>query len=98
MATFTKDNIKNLSRLCRIKMSEEEMETFNEHIGKIVRYVEQLSEVDLSDLTPRSHMEEQGLDLLREDEPRITLTREDFLKNTPKRVGGMVAVPIVIKS
>lgn len=98
MTKLSKDSIKNLSRLCRIKMSEEEIEKFNEDIGKIIKYVEQLAEVDLTDLTPYSHIEEQGLDLMREDVIKNTLPREEFLNNAPKHVGGMIAVPLVIKS
>jgi len=98
MAQFEKENIKNLSKLCRIEMSEEELTRFQEEIGKVLGYIEQLAEVDVAHLTPYSHIEEQGIDLIREDTIKESLPREEFLDNAPKHVGGMIAVPPVMKN
>jgi aspartyl/glutamyl-tRNA(Asn/Gln) amidotransferase C subunit len=98
MTILDEEKIENLSRLCRLRMSKEEIERFKQDISKIVSYVEQLAEVDLTNLPTHSHLEERGMESMREDEVKYTLSRTDFLANTSKHIAGMVAVPLVMKS
>lgn len=97
MSNLTKENIKTLSKLCRIEIAEEEVEGLLRDLKRVLDYVDQLQEVDVSDLSPYSHMEEQGIGSLRNDEVGEPLPRETFLANAPDQVGGMIRVPTVIK-
>ncbi len=97
MSDFSKENLQALSRLCRIELKNGELEALAVDLKRVLDYVEQLQEVDLSDLTPYSHSGEQGIDSLRPDEVGDHLDRATFLNNSPDQVGGMIRVPPVIK-
>jgi aspartyl-tRNA(Asn)/glutamyl-tRNA(Gln) amidotransferase subunit C len=97
MSDLNEENVKDLSRLCRIEVTAEELPALFADLKRVLDYVELLQEVDVSQLSPHSHIEEQGIGSLREDVVGNHLSREIFLSNTPDHVGGMVRVPPVIK-
>jgi aspartyl-tRNA(Asn)/glutamyl-tRNA(Gln) amidotransferase subunit C len=97
MSDLNEESIRVLSKLCRIQLSESEIQTLFADLKRILDYVSQLLEVDVSNLSPHSHMEEQSLESLRPDCVGEHLPRELFLANAPDQVGGMIRVPPVIK-
>lgn len=97
MSDLNEENIKTLSKLCRIEIAEGEIEGLLRDLKRVLDYVGQLQEVDVTNLSPYSHMEEQGIGSLRNDEEGSLLPREAFLANAPDQVGGMIRVPTVIK-
>ena len=97
MSDLNKDQLLNVCRLCRLKLTEEELQNVLTDIQKIADYTELLGEVDLSDLQPYMHADEVSFGQLRADEVKETISREEFLDNAPDQVGGMVRVPPVIK-
>ena len=97
MSDLNEENVKHLSRLCRIELTDKEVASLFADLKRILDYVEQLQEVDVSELSPHSHIEEQGVGSLRKDVVGEHLPREVFLANAPDQVGGMIRVPPVIK-
>lgn len=97
MSDFSDESVKQLSKLCRIELTEEEIKELSHDLNRVLSYAELLQEVDVSHLSPYSHMEEQGIDSLRDDVVGQHLPRSTFLKNSPDQVGGMIRVPPVIK-
>ena len=97
MSKLTKEDIKHLSKLCRIECTEEEQEALMENLSSIIECVESLSEVDTEGVEPCNHVLEDVINVLRKDEESELLDRETFLNNSPDHVGGMVRTPPVIK-
>ncbi|MFZ0565719.1 MAG: Asp-tRNA(Asn)/Glu-tRNA(Gln) amidotransferase subunit GatC [Chlamydiales bacterium] len=97
MSDFCEESIKTLCALCRIEIAEEDFPALSKDLKRVLDYVELLNEVDVSHLSPYSHIEEQGTGSLREDEVGELLQREQFLNNAPDQVGGMIRVPPIIK-
>jgi aspartyl-tRNA(Asn)/glutamyl-tRNA(Gln) amidotransferase subunit C len=97
MSDLNEESIRNLSRLCRIELKDEEVDPLCKNLKRVLDYVSQLQEVDVSDLSPHSHSDEQGIDALRADRVGHQLPREVFLANAPDQVGGMIRVPPVMK-
>ncbi|MCH9609529.1 MAG: Aspartyl/glutamyl-tRNA(Asn/Gln) amidotransferase subunit C [Chlamydiales bacterium] len=97
MSDLNKETIKTLCKLSRISVTDEEAKQLFCDLKRVVDHIEKLNELDVSDLTPYAHMDEQGIDALREDKTEETMPRETFLKNSPDCVGGMIRVPTVIK-
>ena len=97
MANLDKETLKNLTKLCRIDCTEEEQEALLIDLKKILNYVEQLTEVDVTNVPPCNHVLEDIVNVTREDAIGKTLSREAFLSNAPSQVGGMIKVPTVIK-
>ncbi len=79
-----------------IEADESEISELKTDLEKILDYVEQLQEVDVSDLAPYSHMEEQGIGSLRDDVVEEPLDHQKFIANAPDHIGGMIRVPPVI--
>ena len=97
MSDLNEETIRTLSRLCRIEIEEEEVAPLFANLKSTLDYVSQLLEVDVSHLSPHSHLEEQNVNSLREDRVGEPLDRAVFLKNAPDHVGGMIRVPPVMK-
>lgn len=97
--SLDKNTVKYLAELSRIAVSEDEEASLLKDLNKIVSYIEQLNEVDTSDVQPCTYVTSSlSQTPLREDTVIPTLTREQFLKGTPKQISGMVWVPPVLKS
>ncbi|MBJ7449697.1 MAG: Asp-tRNA(Asn)/Glu-tRNA(Gln) amidotransferase subunit GatC [Parachlamydiales bacterium] len=99
MAELNKQTVKHLTRLCRIRCSDEEEESLLHDLKEIVDYVELLQEVDTNNVEPFLFVVEQDdeTDAMRDDTVGDPLSREDYLSNAPSHVGGMVRVPPVLK-
>lgn len=97
MVQLDKNVIKSLIQLSRIDCSEEEQESLLGDLQKILNYIDQLNEIDTSDVSPCNHVLAEITNVMREDEVGETLPREVFLANAPAHVGGMIKVPPVLK-
>ena len=56
MADFTRDDVLKLARLARIDLDEAEVERFTSEFSEILKYVEQLQQVDVTGLEPTSQV------------------------------------------
>jgi len=90
------DGLKHLARLCRISLDDAESEKLAVNLKKILRYVDQLKEVDTEGIEPCHIVHPEPTVVMREDEIGATLDRQKFLDNAPEHTGGMVRVPKVL--
>lgn len=89
---ITREEVFHVARLARLALTEEEVERFQEQLSAILEAVGKVAELDLADVEPTSH----PLDLvnvLAEDQPRPSLSRDDALRNAPDPEDGFFAVP-----
>jgi aspartyl-tRNA(Asn)/glutamyl-tRNA(Gln) amidotransferase subunit C len=89
---ISRDQVMHVARLARLEIPEAEIESVQAQLGAILEAVSKVSELDLSGVEPTSH----PLDLvnvLGEDEPRPSLSRDDALRNAPDPVGDAFRVP-----
>lgn len=96
MSQFNMDQLKKLSR---INISQEEEEGIQQSLSRVLDYVYKLNEVDTENVEPcrfvlRTMLKHQ----MRDDIVEETLSREQFLSNSPDQIGGMVRVPPILKS
>jgi len=66
-----KDQVKHIAKLARLSLNEEELEEFQEELSSILDYVDQLKELDVSDVKPTSHSVELK-NIMREDKAEET--------------------------
>ena len=94
---MNEQKLKNLQKLARIALSLEEEKRLLNNLKNILLHVEKMQEVDTETVEPCSHVID-GVDApLRNDEPKRLIPRDEFLKNAPDHIGGMIRVPRVIK-
>ncbi|MDN3508680.1 MAG: Asp-tRNA(Asn)/Glu-tRNA(Gln) amidotransferase subunit GatC [Candidatus Neptunochlamydia sp.] len=97
MYDLNEESLGNLTKLCRINCSDEELETLLQNLKSILGCIDQLKEVDTEDVPVCNHVSEEVGTFMREDEVTESLDRNAFLENSPSHIGGMVRVPTVIK-
>jgi len=89
----------DLDRLCvlaRLSLSEDEKEKLGPQLGRIIGYVETLSEVDVDGVEPMAHAIPLQ-NVLREDRASDLVDRDVFLQNAPAARSHQVVVPPVIE-
>lgn len=96
MAKLSKEEVKHVAHLARLAITEEEAEKFTEQLGKITEFVEQLNELDTTNVEPTSHVFPIA-NVLREDEPKQGLPLEKVLLNVKEHEGGQIKVPSIIE-
>ena len=84
MADLTRDDVLKLAQLARLRLTDEEVERYQRELVEILKYVEQLDDVDVSGLEPTSQV--TGLtNVTRADEEKdYGYAALDLLKNVPQ--------------
>ena len=88
--------IDKLSQLARLKFDSAEKEEIKKDLQKMIAFVDKLNELDLADVEPLLHMSDE-VNVLREDEVKGSISREEALKNAPEHDDKFFKVPKVIK-
>ena len=87
--------VKHIAKLAKLSFNENELGKMAEELDDIVKYVEQLKELDLKDVPATSHV----LDLtniFRKDIALPALPVEKVLQNAPAQKMGYFSMPKVI--
>ena len=88
--------IDKLALLSRLKFNEEEKKEIRNDLQRMISFVDKLNELDTSGITPLIHMSDE-IKVLREDEVKGQMNREEAFKNAPAHDGKFFKVPKVIK-
>ncbi len=89
--------IEKLAKLSSLEISDEKKESLKAELGDIINFVENLNEIDVSNIEATFSTIEGGTPL-REDEPVQDLERaKAILANAPKSEDGYFIVPKIIE-
>lgn len=88
--------IDKLAHLARLKFNEEDRQDIKTDLQRMITFVEKLNELDLDKVEPLLHMS-QEINVLREDEVKGSISRNDALKNAPVHDEAFFKVPKVIR-
>lgn len=91
-----KQTVEKIAHLSRLHVSTDEVTEMQTSLSKILNWMEQLNEVDTEGVEPLTHMSSE-VNVLRTDKAINTLSREDGLKNAPKRNEAHITVPKVVE-
>ena len=89
---ITIKDVEHVAKLARLELSEEEKEKFSKQLGDILKYVEQMNEVDTTGVEPMSHAIPM-VNVMREDEVVSEHTKEELMANAPLKEDGFFSVP-----
>ena len=98
MGKLKKSDIKHVAKLSNLKISDEEVASYEKDLSNIVSYIENLKEVDTDNVEPTSQT--TGLtNVLREDKisNEDLLTASDATSGTEKVHNNLFMVPMVLK-
>lgn len=96
MAQITKDDVKKLARLSAISMTDDEVESYKKQIEGILQYVEQLQNIDTTDVAPTTQV--TGLkNVMRKDAiDDSQVSQAMLLRNLPEMQDNQIKVPRVL--
>jgi aspartyl-tRNA(Asn)/glutamyl-tRNA(Gln) amidotransferase subunit C len=93
------DQIKKVAELAHLELDEEELKTFAPQITEIINYVEQLNELDTTNVEPAIGgltPEGEKTDTSRADEVASSLGQKAALEEAPDAAHGHFRVPKVL--
>lgn len=88
--------VKKVARLARIETNDAEAEIVRVKLENIMKFVEQLEEVDTTGIEPLSNVVDIKL-RLREDKVDDGKQQNDVLANAPEAMEGFYVVPKIIE-
>jgi aspartyl-tRNA(Asn)/glutamyl-tRNA(Gln) amidotransferase subunit C len=94
--SLTVDQVRWVSHLARLQLSDADLETMTRQLSSIVEYVAQLQQVNTDGVEPLAHVAELS-NVFRADEPAPSLPIDQALANAPDRQGDFYRVPAVLE-
>ncbi len=88
--------VDKLANLARLQFDDMEKAGIKSDLQKMIQFVEKLNELDTTGIEPLLHMSD-NVNVLREDEVKGSISREEGLKNAPLQDEQFFKVPKVIK-
>jgi aspartyl-tRNA(Asn)/glutamyl-tRNA(Gln) amidotransferase subunit C len=96
---LTLEEVHYVADLANLRLADEEVLRMSHDLGQILSYIEQLNELDTSDVQPMAQVlfDADETATLREDVPHTPLGNERALANAAASGGGYFKVPKVIE-
>jgi aspartyl-tRNA(Asn)/glutamyl-tRNA(Gln) amidotransferase subunit C len=88
--------VDKIAHLARLQFNNVEKAAIKTDLQKMIAFVEKLNELDTTGVEPLLHMSD-NINILREDEVKGSISREEGLKNAPLHDAQFLKVPKVIK-
>ena len=88
--------IDKLADLAKLEFEKEDREEIKKDLGNILDFVETLQKVDTDGIEPLIYMNDD-VNVMRSDEEKTIITKEEALKNAPHKDSDYFKVPHVLK-
>ena len=92
MSEINEDSVRHIAKLARLSLTDDEVKKFTHDLSEVVKYVEQLKELDTEGVEPMVGAVEI-LKELREDKAIDSGLRDEMLKNAPDAEDTAIKVP-----
>jgi aspartyl-tRNA(Asn)/glutamyl-tRNA(Gln) amidotransferase subunit C len=93
---LTVDDVRKVALLARLPLSEEELAQMQQQLSSILDYMQMLQEVDVTDVPPTAQVTDV-VNVVRPDEVRPSLPRDEALANAPRQEDGFFKVKPVFE-
>ncbi len=93
---LSKEEVKHIALLSRLKLNEQEVEKFQVQLSKILGFVDKLGELDTKGVNPKFQIL-PSKNVLREDVLGQSLSRKETFLNAPEEKNDFFVVPKVVK-
>jgi aspartyl-tRNA(Asn)/glutamyl-tRNA(Gln) amidotransferase subunit C len=92
---ISKEELKKLEKLAKLKFQDDEIEQFNSQLNDILEYMKELDELDLSSSDPMLNPL-SSVNFFRDDKVEKAFSVDEILKNAPSAFDRYFVVPKVI--
>ena len=89
---ITKETVRHIAKLARLKLSAQEEDIYTEQLGKILDYVAELQTVDTTGVQPAAHSLPVN-NIMRDDQVNSAQTQAMILKVAPDVENNFFRVP-----
>ena len=94
---YDKNFVKKVAKHAKLQLTDEEIEKFTPQLAEIINYVEKLSELDVSNVEPTSHVISEIKNRFQTANTNSQhLDIDDALRNVPKKDGRYVITEAVL--
>lgn len=87
--------VDEIAHLARLEFDEQGKKEIQNDLNRMLQFVGKLNELDTEHVEPLIYMTDER-NVLREDEPSVTVTQDEALKNAPRKDSDYFKVPKVI--
>ena len=94
--SIDKDTVKHISKLARISLDENKVESLSKDLTSIMKFIESLNTLNTGKTTPLTSIINASLKS-RKDEVKDGKIRDQILKNSPEKNDEFFVVPKVIE-
>lgn len=92
---ITDEIVDHIAHLARLKFEGDKKDAIKKDMENIISFMDVLSELPTDNVEPLIFMNDE-VNVLREDEPKVTLTQDEALKNAPKKDSDYFRIPKVL--
>jgi aspartyl-tRNA(Asn)/glutamyl-tRNA(Gln) amidotransferase subunit C len=92
-----REQVHKVARLARLELTPEEEEQFTLQLGDILNYVEQMNELDVSNVIPTTRAIDVS-NVTREDKLQPYPERDAILSSAPQQEGEFFKVPKIMNA
>lgn len=93
---ISRDDVEHVAKLARLRLTAEEVELFAGQLADILGHAADIEALDIDDLRPTAHPVPLE-NVLRSDEPRPCLDRDEVLSQAPAIEDGRFRVPRILE-
>jgi aspartyl-tRNA(Asn)/glutamyl-tRNA(Gln) amidotransferase subunit C len=92
---ITDEIVEHIAHLARLEFIGDEKQEIKQDMEKIINFMDALNSVDTSGVEPLIFMSDE-VNVLREDVAIDTISKNDALKNAPKKDSDYIRIPKVL--
>ncbi len=92
---ISREDAAHVARLARLALTEDELERFTEQLGAVLEHAADVAALDTAGVPPTAHPLPL-VNVLRADEPRPSLDRDEVLSQAPAAEDGRFRVPRIL--
>ena len=93
---LSREEVEHIAELAKVGLTEEEKTLFQEQLSAILEYAEMLQQVDTAAIPPTATVLPLR-NIMRTDEARPSLPRQDVLANAPQSEDGCFRVKAILE-
>lgn len=96
ISNLTKEEVKHIAKLAKLKLTEEEVEKFQQQLSEVLEYMKVLNEVETGGVEPTAQVTDLE-NVFREDEVSPSLEPNEALSCAPAREGNFFKTGVVLE-
>jgi len=94
---LSNEDVLKTANLAKLAIDKKDVPAYAKELSKILEFIEQMNQMDTSNIDPVAHSSPDAIQRLREDEVTTVDQRDYFQTIAPSTEAGLYLVPIVIE-